>query len=162
MLSSFPGSVGSPPGQPPLIPRSVYLDACREAEIHKWIESKKAGRDLGEQAIEDWYRQFWGKYCRARRLEHLSGEQQWTEFKQEEFGQMYQLLVSGDVLLGELIERFEQGWENLHFMTWVHREQKTRDEIQEVIYLLEMININITRLEPRLQQPASKNGDRAI
>ena len=26
----------------------------QEVEIHKWIESEKANRDLGEEAIKDW------------------------------------------------------------------------------------------------------------
>lgn len=152
MLASFPGAVGKAPVNQSLPARSVYVDARREAEKHKWLESEKRGHDVGHQAIEDWYRQFWGRYCRARRLEHLSGEQQWTEFADHEFGRMFELLMSGDILLSELIQRFEQGWENLHFMTWVHEQKKSRDEINEVIYLLEMININITRLEPRLHQ----------
>lgn len=62
---------------------------------------------------------------------------------------MFQLIMSGDMLLSDLIARIEEGWENLHFMTWVHREEMTHDKINEVIYLLEMININITRLDPR-------------
>lgn len=33
--------------------------ALDEAEKHKWIESQKAGRDLGEAAIMDWFRKNW-------------------------------------------------------------------------------------------------------
>lgn len=25
-----------------------------EMEVHKWIESEKAGRDLGDEAVKDW------------------------------------------------------------------------------------------------------------
>ncbi len=25
-----------------------------EIEVHKWIESEKAGRDLGNEAVKDW------------------------------------------------------------------------------------------------------------
>jgi hypothetical protein len=32
-----------------------YLDSqTREIERHKWIESEKAGRDLGLEAVIDW------------------------------------------------------------------------------------------------------------
>ena len=149
MLSQFPGAVRKRPVTKSSIPRSVHVDARAEAEKHKWIVSEQLGRDAGHQAIEDWYRQFWNKYCRARRLEHLAGEQQWTEFKEEEFGRMYDLLMSGNAVLLELIARFEFGWENLDFITWVHEEEKSRTEIDGIIDLLAMININITRMDPR-------------
>lgn len=141
MLTSFPGAVRKTP------PKSVHVDARREAEKHKWIESERNGRDLGQQAIEDWYRKFWGRYCRARRLEHLSGEQLWVEFAEHEFGRMYELLMSGNVVLQELITRFEDGWENLRFTVWVQDTGKSRDEIDVIINLLEIINVNISRLD---------------
>lgn len=149
MLSSLPGAVRKAPVKHGVVPKSVYDGAHLEAEKHKWIESKKAGRDLGQKAIEDWYRQFWARYCRARRLEHLAGEQQWVEFAEHEFGRMYQSIVDGNVLLEELIARFEDGWENLRFTVWVHDQRKSRQEIDEILDLLEIININITRLDPR-------------
>ncbi len=136
--------------------RSIHADARDEADKHKWIESERIGRDLGHQAIEEWYRRFWNKYCRARRLEHLTGAQQFIEFADHEFGrlqEMYEMVMSGNELLQELIVQFENGWENLQFMTWVHKEQKSRDEIEEILLLLEIININLTRLEPRLYPP---------
>lgn len=34
-----------------------YMEAqVHEIEIHKWIESEKAGKDLGKSAIESWIR----------------------------------------------------------------------------------------------------------
>lgn len=156
MRSPLPGGACRRPITRGSIARSVYLDARQEAEKHKWIESKHAGRDLGQPAIEDWYRKFWGKYCRARRLEHLSGEQQWVEFAEQEFGRMYDLIMAGNSQLDELIARFEEGWENLHFMVWVHNEEKLRQEIDGIIELLEIININIARLEPRLHAGTSE------
>lgn len=150
MRSPLPGAVCRRPIQRGLIAKSVYVDAYQEAEKHKWIESKHAGHDLGQPAIEDWYRRFWAKYCRARRLEHLTGEQQWVEFAEQEFGRMYDLIMAGNPQLDELIARIEQGWENLHFTVWVHKTQKSRQEIDGILGLLEIININIARLEPRL------------
>lgn len=29
-------------------------DQCQEIARHKWIESERAGRDLGDQAVRDW------------------------------------------------------------------------------------------------------------
>jgi hypothetical protein len=39
-----------------------------EIERHKWIESEKAGRDLGYDAIMDWIR----KYAKLYREEYIS------------------------------------------------------------------------------------------
>lgn len=33
---------------------SYMHDQCREICVHKWIESEKAGRDLGTEAVRDW------------------------------------------------------------------------------------------------------------
>lgn len=33
--------------------------ALQEADRYKWIESQKAGKDLGEKAIYDWFKQHW-------------------------------------------------------------------------------------------------------
>ena len=53
---------------------SLYCEAVTEAERHKWIESEKAGYDLGESAIEEWNRCHWWGWCRSKWLEHLKGE----------------------------------------------------------------------------------------
>lgn len=31
------------------------LDLHKEIERHKWLASERAGRDLGEKAIEEWF-----------------------------------------------------------------------------------------------------------
>jgi hypothetical protein len=148
--SPFPGAVGTTISGYPLPPKSVYADARCEAEKHKWIESERLGRDLGQKAIEDWYCNFWGRFCRACRLEHLFGAQKWVEFAEDEFGRIRPFLTPGPSPLYQLIERFEQGWENLHFMLWVHESCQSRDEIERIIDLLAIMDINIARLEPRL------------
>jgi len=58
---------------------SVYAECEKEANRFKWIESEKAGRDLGEQAIRRWVKEHWWGYLRARWLEHLEGKQFWEE-----------------------------------------------------------------------------------
>lgn len=50
-------------------------EQCREICIHKWIESEKAGHDLGAEAIKDWitkyarqfreYAEHSGKYIKS-------------------------------------------------------------------------------------------------
>ena len=131
-------------------PKSIHDEAQAEADKYKWIESEKQGYDLGRQAIEDWYQQFWANYCRERRLEHIAGQQHWTEFADHEFGQMYEKILDGNKVLEELIEKFGNGKENLELVIEMHDSNKTREEIEEILELLEIININIARLEPRL------------
>lgn len=48
--------------------KQFLSDQIHEIEIHKWIESEKAHRDLGEEAVKDWiihyakqYREEWNK-----------------------------------------------------------------------------------------------------
>ena len=41
--------------------QAAYMqDQCKEICIHKWLESEKAGYDLGADAIKDWI----SKYAR--------------------------------------------------------------------------------------------------
>lgn len=34
--------------------KQYMSDQIKEMEVHKWIESEKAHRDLGEEALRDW------------------------------------------------------------------------------------------------------------
>jgi hypothetical protein len=41
-----------------------YLELqAREIERHKWIESEKAGRDLGSEAVIDWILKYADVFC---------------------------------------------------------------------------------------------------
>lgn len=124
---------------------SLYEEAFREAERHKWIESQKRGRDLGDQAIREWYRRYWMIYCRCKRLEHVRGERCWREFDEEAFGQLYSLIVSGDLLLDRVLDRLDAGYENLDVLLWAHEWGLP---LERVLYLLELIDVNRARLEP--------------
>jgi len=37
-------------------------EALDEADKYKWIESEKAGRDLGESVVVEWFRKNWEAY----------------------------------------------------------------------------------------------------
>ncbi|MGL4419666.1 MAG: hypothetical protein ACRCZF_03280, partial [Gemmataceae bacterium] len=69
------------------VPRlSIYHDSQHEADKFKWIESEKAGFDLGETAIKRWVRDHWCVYLRAKWLEHLQGTCFWVELDRGDFG----------------------------------------------------------------------------
>ena len=124
---------------------SLYDAAQREAEQHKWIESQKHGRDLGETAIRDWYRKHWSLYCRYRRMEHLQGQRPWREFGDENFGRLYHLIVSGDLLTDRILDRVYAGYENLDIINWA---LQWRLPVQNVVEILAAIDVNRARLEP--------------
>src|ERR1700689_2309110 len=65
---------------------SVYIESEKEAQQFKWIESEKAGCDLGEAAIRRWVKEHWWGYLRARWLEHLQGKRFWVELARGDFG----------------------------------------------------------------------------
>ena len=68
--------------------RRMSLHQCAEEEAlqFKWIESQKAGHDLGETAIRAWIGQHWRGFLRHRWLEHLQGKTFWIELEQQDFG----------------------------------------------------------------------------
>src|SRR5215471_4040560 len=70
----------------PRLRLSVQDQGEEEANRYKWIESEKAGRDLGEWAIRCWVKMHWNGFLRARWLEHLEGRTYWIELDHNDFG----------------------------------------------------------------------------
>lgn len=126
-------------------PRSLRLEGLQEALKHKWIESQKHGCDQGERCLKEWFRKHWLPFCRIKRLEHVEGQQRWEEFAEHEFGQIYELILDGDLLLDRILDRMEHGLDNLEIINWALSWSMP---IHRVIELLEMIDINRARLEP--------------
>lgn len=124
---------------------SLYEEAYREAEKHKWIKSQKLGCDQGDEAIREWYRVHWHRYCRYRRLEHLGGARQWREFGDEKFGQLYSLIVAGDMLVDRILDRVYAGHENLDIINWA---LDWGLPIDRVINILTQLDVNRARLDP--------------
>jgi hypothetical protein len=124
---------------------SLYDEAVREADRHKWIESQKQGRDLGEFAIREWYRVHWPLYCRWRRLEHLQGRRRWREFGEDDFGQLYSLIVAGDPLVDCILDRIYNGYENLAIINWAYDWGLP---VARVLDVLAQLDVNRARLEP--------------
>src|SRR3954454_962177 len=83
----------------PSVCLSVHDQGEEEAKRYKWIESEKAGRDLGEAAIINWVHQHWNGFLRARWLEHLQGRTFWIELDHNDFG-----LLQNEFRDSELIE----------------------------------------------------------
>src|SRR5262245_32323639 len=96
-----------------IVRRSLDVDWVDEADRFKWIESQKAGRDLGEAAIRQWVKDHWWGYLRARWLEHLQGNCFWIELDRGDFGLLLKAFRDEQALLDQIVNLLKDGQENL-------------------------------------------------
>ncbi len=125
---------------------SVYAECEREIDRYKWIESEKAGRDLGEAAIRRWVKEHWWGYLRARWLEHLQGKRFWVELDRGDFGLLLRTFHDNTLLLDRILDRIKAGQENLDIICWAH---DWGVPIQPLLQILEALDINSRRLSHR-------------
>ncbi len=125
---------------------SVYVDGEQEALRYKWIESERAGRDLGEAAIRRWVQCHWWGYLRARWLEHLQGRRFWVELDRGDFGLLQQRFQEKTLLLDRILDRLKEGKENLDIIVWA---QDWGIAMSDVLEILEALDINSRRLAAR-------------
>ena len=92
---------------------SLYVEGEQEALRFKWIESEKAGCDLGEAAIRKWVKDHWWGYLRARWIEHLQGKTFWMELDRGDFGLLQRRFQEKALLLDRILDRLKAGQENL-------------------------------------------------
>ena len=126
--------------------RSIFHDCQLEADRFKWIESERAGYDLGEGAIHRWVREHWWGFLRHRWLEHLQGTCFWTELDRGDFGLLQRNFTEHNELLNNIVERLKDGKENLDIITWA---KQTNQHLEAVIQILEALDINSRRLVHR-------------
>lgn len=124
----------------------IFEAAYLEAQRHRWIESQKSGRDLGDYAVRDWYQQFWWTFLRYRYVEHIRGEVRWDEFPDRSFAVARPLLEGDDHLATEIIGLYCEGLENLDIINWADRTGHCVDAVFECLLV---INMNDARLDPR-------------
>ena len=135
---------GTCPGDPEPVERvSVYADWEREAQQFKWIESEKAGCDLGEEAIRRWVRDHWWGYLRARWLEHLQGRRFWVELDRGDYGLLLKEFTGNALLLDRILDRIKAGQENLQIVLWA---QEWGMPMEPVLDILQALDINSRRL----------------
>lgn len=125
--------------------QSLYEAAWREVHVHKWIESERSGRDLGDTAIRDWWLRHWPRYCRRRRVEHILGAHRWSEFEEDAFGCVYTLILRGDLLADRILDRVDAGYENLDIINWAFDWGLPTERVMEI---LKQIDVNRARLDP--------------
>jgi hypothetical protein len=127
----------------PFVRLSVHDQGGEEAQRYKWIESEKAGRDLGEWALRCWVKTHWNGFLRARWLEHLQGRTYWIELDHNDFG-LLRREFQDSALINAILELLKAGHENLDVLVWAFDHGLPRDEVVEI---LEALDINSRRIE---------------
>jgi len=125
---------------------SVYVECEKEIESYKWIESEKAGRDLGETAVRRWVKEHWWGYLRSRWLEHLQGRRFWKELDRGDFGLLLNRFHDNTLLLDRILDRIKAGQENLDIIGWA---LTWGIDTRSLIEILEALDINSRRLAHR-------------
>lgn len=125
---------------------SVYEDGQQEADRFKWIESERAGFDLGETAIRRWVKDHWCGYLRARWLEHLQGVRFWVELDRNNFGVLRRNFPNQDTLVDRILDRLKAGQENLDIILWAIEWSLAMDRVIEI---LAVVDVNSRRLSHR-------------
>jgi hypothetical protein len=128
-----------------VVVHSLTAHALESMERHKWIESEKAGRDLGETVMLQWLEQYWKGYVRAKLMEHLYGWRCWGAFDVEDYGLLSRTTVAFHVprsILSELAAILRSGGENLDVIAWA---TEAGHDLSAVIWVLERIDINAKR-----------------
>jgi hypothetical protein len=126
---------------------SLHQYGEEEAKRFKWIESQKAGYDLGEAAIRTWIKQHWHGFLRKCWLEHLQGKAYWIELDPADFG-LLQRAFKGSVLIEPILDHLKHGRENLEIIQWA---LKIRAQMEEVRKILEVLDVNSRRIECRFE-----------
>jgi hypothetical protein len=126
----------------------VYEEAERAIQEYKWIESEKAGRDLGVDAERDWVDSYWRTFCRSRLVQHLRGEAFFEEFGAECFGVLSERFGELKGLLNVVLESIQKGAENLDLLRWGCQERLPHNQLLQVLIAAD---INAHRLLPPLK-----------
>lgn len=126
-----------------MVQLSIHQDSEQEILQFKWIESERAGYDLGEHAIRQWVKDHWRGYLRARWLEHLQGKRYWIELDRGDYGLLKRDFCHEPELLNRILDRLKAGQENLDIICWA-----TNNHIscESVVQILEALDINSRRL----------------
>jgi hypothetical protein len=136
----------SPNWPSPVTTKSVYTECVEEENRHKWIESEKAGYDLGEGCIRQWVKRHWKGYLRARWVEHLQGKCFWVELDRGDFGLLLREFIDQKELLDTILDQLKAGKENLHVILWA---LDTRIPTEPVQQILKALDVNSRRLSHR-------------
>ncbi len=133
--------------------KSIFEEASREAHSHKWIESERAGYDIGDAAIEDWHRRFWHRFVRERWIQHIRGEIYWRELDNNDFAILQKEFDDCREQSDAIASMLSQGGENLDIVQWAI---DTNQDMKVVLHILERLDLNAHRLASKLDSTGSE------
>lgn len=128
-----------------MLRHKVYEEAKQAIEEHRWLESEKAGHDLGPAAEQAWAKSHWLRFYRSRFVQHLRGQAFYEEFGEDCYGLVSGWQSTGADLLEAILDQIEQGAENLDVLCWAMRRCCERERVLEI---LKAVDINNRRLPP--------------
>jgi hypothetical protein len=138
------------PNLPASLKKSVHRECIEEENKHKWIESEKAGYDLGEASVKRWVKEHWRVYLRARWVEHLQGKCFWIELDRGDFGLLQRKFQTQNELLDLILNQLAAGKENLDVLCWAVANHISCESVNEI---LEALDVNSRRLSHRFDGP---------
>ncbi len=130
----------------PMVMKSVHRECIEEENKYKWIESEKAGYDLGEGCVRRWVKDHWTGYLRARWVEHLQGKCFWIELAGHDFGLLLREFQTQQDLLNQILNQLKGGAENLDVLNWAIANSIPTGPVHEI---LEALDVNSKRLSHR-------------
>ncbi len=133
--------------------RGIFEEAAREAFRHKWIESEKAGYDIGDGAIEDWHRRYWQRFIRERWIQHIRGAAFWRELDNNDFNILEREFEDCRPQADAIVAMLEKGGENLDIVQWAIN---TGQNLESVTRILGRLNLNAHRIAPKLDSTGSE------
>ena len=127
----------------------MYDESRVEANRFKWIESEKAGYDLGEGAVRGWVKDHWNGFLRARWLEHLQGKEFWIELDRGDYGLLEHEFQEEQDLLDDILQRLKGGQENLDVLCWALSTHIPMEPVRKILKALDINSLRlVTRFEP--------------
>ena len=133
--------------------KSIFEEASREAYRHKWIESEKAGYDIGDGAIEDWHRRFWHQFIRERWIQHIRGVTFWRELDNDDFNILEREFEDCREQADAIVAMLEKGGENLDIVQWA---VETGEDMGVVLHILGRLDLNAHRIASKLDSTGSE------
>ena len=124
---------------------SLFQEAQAEAERHRYLESERAGCDLGLDAIDDWHRRYWTMWLRHRWLEHLLGLRCWEELEAWRFGRLRDLFPDHPALLDEIASLVRRGAENTDILWWAAKERRHLPTVMAILTEMRINEIRCSR-----------------
>jgi len=117
--------------------------ARREAEVHKWLLSEEAKRDMGAEAIEDWFRVHFHGFARKCLFDHITGRCCYDLFNPDAFN-IVQVHQFREPNVGQKVIELLLSKQNLDIFRWICDAQITDEEVlDDVIDFLSIVNVNI-------------------